>query len=314
MHANPAPGPSRERQRILCVGALTHDTVFRMPHLPGGAGKFLPLDMIDVMSGMAANAATAIARLGGDVALWASVGDDDTGKNLVAAMQAEAIDCSLVRQVANARSAAAVVLVDPQGERMIVPYYAPALLRDPIAPAGISRGEFRAVMTDVRWPDAAAQALDAARHAGIYGVLDADVAAREILDLLAPLASHIVASRAGAALLTGQPDAAAAAASLAATFASEIVVTAGEQGCYWVDRAAGELRYIAAPHVGVVDTTAAGDVFHGAYTCGLVEGKSGNELLRFASAAAALKCTRFGGRLGAPNRAETETFLRRTWP
>ncbi|MDR0440933.1 MAG: PfkB family carbohydrate kinase, partial [Candidatus Accumulibacter sp.] len=61
--------------------------------------------------------------------------------------------------------------------------------------------------------------------------------------------------------------------------------------------------------VKVVDTLAAGDVFHGAFALALVEGKNIEDAARFACAAASLKCTRFGGRLGCPTRAEVEEFL-----
>ena len=69
------------------------------------------------------------------------------------------------------------------------------------------------------------------------------------------------------------------------------------------------MRHTPAPVVEVVDTLAAGDVFHGAFAYGLVEGWAHEAIIRFASAAAAIKCTRFGGRLGAPTRAEVEGFL-----
>ena len=93
-----------------------------------------------------------------------------------------------------------------------------------------------------------------------------------------------------------------------------VVVTAGERGCFWVERGGSGVRHTAAPMVDAVDTTAAGDVFHGAFALGLIEGLTGEALVRFASSAAAVKCTRFGGRLGAPTRAETEAMLARSYP
>ncbi|TIP54769.1 MAG: hypothetical protein E5X68_36445, partial [Mesorhizobium sp.] len=70
---------------------------------------------------------------------------------------------------------------------------------------------------------------------------------------------------------------------------------------------------VEAPKVKAVDTLAAGDVFHGAFAVGLAEAMPMEEALRFASAAAALKCLRFGGRLGAPNRAETLAMMAAHW-
>ena len=82
-----------------------------------------------------------------------------------------------------------------------------------------------------------------------------------------------------------------------------VAVTAGAYGTYW----AGGHR--PAFEVEAVDTLAAGDVFHGAFAFGLAEGWQIPAAIRFAAAAAAIKCTRFGGRLGAPTRAEVEAFL-----
>ena len=59
-----------------------------------------------------------------------------------------------------------------------------------------------------------------------------------------------------------------------------------------------------------VDTLGAGDVWHGAFALRLAEGADELTAIRFASAAAALKCTRPGGRMGAPSRAEVAAFLK----
>ena len=295
---------------ILCVGALTMDTIYRMTKLPDGPGKFLPLDAVEVAEGMAASAAASIARLGGRVALWTSVGDDAVGERLLAAMAAEGVDCSPVRPVAGVPSAVAAVLVDATGERMIVPFYHPFLWHGPVLPAGVAAGQYGAVLVDVRWPDAAAMALTTARQVGAYGVLDADIGLLATLARLAPLASYIVASRPGAAILSGVHDAEKAARQLARRFDAMIVVTAGEEGSFWAQAGSDDIHHTPAFKIEAIDTTAAGDVFHGAFALGLVEGMEGEELVRFAAAAAAVKCTRFGGRLGAPTRLETEALLK----
>ena len=287
------------------------DTIYRMDELPTRPGKYLPLDATQIAEGMASSAATAISRLGGGVSLLSSVGDDLTGTAALAAMAAEGVDCSPTKVTPGVPSATAAVLVDRSGERIIVPYYHPRLWDDPRLPDGLAQGDFGAVLVDVRWPDAAELALRSAALAGAFGVLDADVAALHILERLSPLASHIVASEPGARLLTGLADPAAAALALADRFGAMVVVTAGEKGSFWVDADRDRVTVTPAFEVEAVDTTAAGDVFHGAFALGLVEGMTGETLIRFASAAAAVKCTRFGGRLGAPTRAEVEAMLLR---
>jgi sulfofructose kinase len=86
--------------------------------------------------------------------------------------------------------------------------------------------------------------------------------------------------------------------------------TRGAQGTLWLDEQQN-LRQTPAFPVHTVDTLGAGDVFHGAFTLRLTEGGDAREALRFAAAAAALKCTRHGGGLAAPQRIEVEELLRR---
>ena len=294
--------------RILCVGALTQDTIFRLDQLPRGPGKFIPVEAVQNAAGMASSAATAARRQGADVALWASVGDDVLGTELTTELTAEGIDCSGVRRVAGARSAIATILVDGDGERMIVPFYDPRATTPPDALPFDLTG-FDAVLTDVRWPGAAALALKGAKEAGMPAILDIDVAARPILEDLLPHATHIVASEPAAAILCGEVAVEEAVSMLHARTGVFVAVTAGGAGTYWRDEATGSIRHTPAPKITPVDTLAAGDVFHGSFAVGLAEGWDMERTIRFASAAAALKCLKFGGRLGAPTRAETLAML-----
>ena len=83
--------------------------------------------------------------------------------------------------------------------------------------------------------------------------------------------------------------------------------TCGADGYAWLE--GGEIHRVRAPAVAVLDTLAAGDVFHGAFALGLAEGLRVAEAARFACHAASLKCTRFGGRLGCPQRLEVEASM-----
>jgi sulfofructose kinase len=289
---------------ILCVGAMTFDTIFRLEALPFKPGKFIPIEAVEVAEGMATAQAASIAKLGGKAAIWASIGADAVGDRMLKDIGDAGVDIRNVRRVFGARSGFSTILMDAEGERIIVPHYDAALTAPPEQTPDFSL--FAAVLCDVRWPAAAALALFAARDLGIPGILDADVAPREVLDRLLPLASHIVASEGGAALVTGATDPAASTADLLRTHDGFVAVTAGERGCWWSGD--GNIRHTAAPQVNAVDTLAAGDVFHGAFAFGLVAGWPMTEIIRFASVAAAIKCTRFGGRLGAPARAEVDAF------
>ena len=71
----------------------------------------------------------------------------------------------------------------------------------------------------------------------------------------------------------------------------------------------GTVRELPVFKIDAVDTLAAGDVFHAGFALALAEGRDEVTALRFGAAAAGLKCTRFGGSMGAPKRAEVEAFL-----
>ena len=286
---------------VLCVGALSLDTIFWLDALPTGPGKFLPTDSIEIAQGIATAQAATIVGLGGKARLWASCGNDIAGDRIVAQLTEAGIDLSALRRVPGARSGFSSIFMDRTGNVMVVPKYDPAIRTAPDVLPQVS--DVTVVSADVRWPDAAEMALRFAKERGIPGLLDVEVAPVEVLDRLVPLASHIIASEAGARHLTGMaPDAAVRAISSLCN--ALVAVTAGERGTYWSG------GHVPALRVETIDTLAAGDVFHGAFALGLTEGWSMLRNLRFAAAAAAIKCTRLGGRLGAPTRAEVEAVLR----
>ncbi|MBW8787719.1 MAG: sugar kinase [Rhizobium leguminosarum] len=302
------PGLAR---RVLCVGAAVMDTLFRVRSLPTGQGKILPYDMLQIAEGMASSAAFAVARLGGHASLWGAVGNDATGDRIIADLSESGIDTSGMLRVEGARSAISTILVDDQGERLIVPFYDAGLHETvkPVTAEDIS--SFDAILVDVRWPKLALRTLLGAREAGKPAILDGDVASDGVIEMLAPAASHIVFSQPAAERLSGAAELVKVVGLLKRKFEHAFIsVTAGENGCFWFDELTGEVFHLAAPKVRAVDTLAAGDIFHGAFALATAEGMPIEETMRFASMAAALKCQVFGGRTGAPNRAEVGDALR----
>ena len=288
---------------VLTVGALALDTLFRFDHLPTTPGKYLPLETVQVAQGMATAQAASIVRLGGAARLWASIGDDAAGDRIVAELTDAGIDLSALRRVPGATSGFSSIFIDRTGRLIVVPHYDPAIRTRPDLVPDLS--DVAAISVDVRWPDAAEIALHAARDLGVPGILDVEAAPDDVLDRLVPIATHLIASEAGAFALTGEPDPAKAVALLPRAKAEFVAITAGERGVFWPG------GHQPAFAVDAVDTLAAGDVFHGGFAFGLTEGWEIVQTIRFAAAAAAIKCTRFGGRLGAPSRHEVEAFLGR---
>lgn len=298
---------------VLFVGALTLDTLYQVDDFSQGPGKYLSSAAVGSASGMATNAASAMARLGGQAALWASVGEDSTASALISEIEAEGVDCSHVRRVSDGRTATAAIVVDNTGERWVLVDYDPLTQANPMAHELPPVEQYRAVMVDVRWPGAARMALDAAREAGLLAILDADVARSAVLEDLAARATHIVASAPGATILSGSDSPADAARTIAEHYGCFVCVTDGGSGSFWALAGSTDINHTPSPKVDVIDTNGAGDVFHGAFSLALAEGMSPEEAIQFASSAAALKCSVLGGRLGAPGRQETLRLMEKTY-
>lgn len=288
--------------RILCLGMSALDAIYRVPAIPATGTKVLATGYIECGGGMAASASVAVARLGGQATYWGRTGADELGTRILRQLTEEGVDVSAVRRIPRCVSPSAAILVGDDGERLVCAYNDPALDHDASWLPVDRIPSFAAVMADVRWPSGAARVLDAAKVAGIPAVFDGDVGPRDALLDLAGRATHVAFSEAGLALATGSGAPGDGLARVAATIRGVVGVTLGPEGFLWRD-GSQECR-IPAPKVDAVDTLAAGDVWHGAFTLALGENRNVAEAARFANVAAAIKCTRAGGRLGAPTRAE----------
>jgi sulfofructose kinase len=293
--------------RILCLGMCALDAIYRVSAIPATPTKILATGFIECGGGMAANASVAVARLGGAASYWGRVGADDLGARILRQLADEGVDVSAVRRIPECVSPSAAILVADDGERLICAYNDPKLDHDAMWLPLERIPSYAAVLADVRWPAGAAAVLDAARAAGIPAVFDGDIGPREELLDLARRATHVVFSTPGLAQAAGTDAPGAGLARIATTVRGMVGVTLGPEGFLW--REGAQERRVPALQVDAIDTLAAGDVWHGAFTLALAERREVAEAARFANVAAALKCTRAGGRLGAPTRAEVLAHL-----
>lgn len=290
---------------VLCVGFSALDHVFGLPAMPQKAEKYLTDRFAAVGGGNAANASVAIARLGGHAMLATRVGEDDIGTAILAGLGREGVDCSLSRRVPGHRSAISAVLVDDAGERMVINYTDRTMptdfshLRDAVS------ASVDAVMADQRWDGAAIHCFGAVRAKGGFAVADIDRPVGDPAFMQAP--THIAISAQALRAMTGIDDLLPALVEFGKSVPGWLAVTDGPRGVFYLER--GTVHHCPAFQVDAVDTLGAGDVFHGAWALGLAEGMGEERALRFASAAAAIKCTRFGGRDGSPTRVELDSFL-----
>jgi sulfofructose kinase len=291
---------------VLCIGIAVLDHVFQVETMPLRAEKYRSKQMMTVGGGIAANASVAIARQGGRSFLITRLGDDSVGETILNEIARDGVDVSLSRRFEGLKSPLSCILVDAAGERMIVSYSDTGIPDDPAwLPAALPSG-VGAVLGDTRWEEGSLRMFGLARKAGAFAVLDAD--RKPANDTVIAASTHAAVSLQACIELTGENDARKGVAALRQRFGNWLAVTDGENGVFWTDGDA--IRHTPAFKVAVVDTLAAGDTWHGAFALGLAEGMGEAAAVRYASAVAALKCTRFGGRAGIPDRAEVDLFLK----
>jgi len=296
--------------RILCTGIIVLDEVFRVEEFPHADGKVEAKQFFVVNGGCAANAAVAIARLGGRVALAGPMGgparEDGNGDRVLQALAREHVDCSACQRVEGLATALSAIFVNAQGERTIVTYRDERIAAvTPSDPDGIAAAA-DLVLADNRYPRFAQPICEAASRRNVPIVLDGDKPTVEDNPLFR-IASHVIFSAECLRATTGRSDLAEGLRRIAGQTAAFLAVSNGPGDILFLED--GRLRQVPVFAIRAVDTLGAGDALHGGFALALAEGKSEVEALRFGAAVAGIKCARVGGSAGAPTRAEVEAFL-----
>jgi sugar/nucleoside kinase (ribokinase family) len=198
-------------------------------------------------------------------------------------------------------------MIDPSGERTIVTFRDPELWKVRLPSADTLLDDCGAILVESRCAEFCTDLCAEARRRGIPVIVDVD---REmsLREGLLTASSHLVFSSESLRETADDDDDGEALKTIAGLTPAFLAATRGPQGTIWLDEH-GDLRETPAFPVRSVDTLGAGDVFHGAFALAITEQQELRQALRFASAAAALKCTRFGGAFAAPQRAEVEELL-----
>ncbi|QPH53101.1 PfkB family carbohydrate kinase [Pontivivens ytuae] len=286
--------------QILVAGQAVVDFIFEVDTLPTEPEKYRARGARIVGGGCAANAAVAISRLDGRAHLAARLAEDPVGQLIIAELQRERVGTYLTTKIQGASSSYSSVYIDRAGERQIMNFRGDGLPDEP----DWSLPAIDAALADTRWAEGAIAAMKAARDADVPGVMDAEApVVREALEI----ASHVAFSRQGLDEFLPDGTVEERLELAASLLGGWVCVTDGAQGVTW--RQGDEGGHVPAFEVDVVDTLGAGDVWHGAFTLALAEGRGELAAMRFANAAAAIKCTRPGGRAGSPTRDETDSFL-----
>ena len=296
--------------RILCAGIIVLDEVFRVDEFPQPDGKVQARGFFVVNGGCAANAAVAIARLGGRAVLAGPMGgpagEDENGDRVLKALARENVDCTACQRVDGLSTALSAIFMNASGDRTIVTYrderIAAARPRDPeglVSTADV-------VLADNRYPEFVRPICEAAQRRNLPIVLDGDRPTVED-DPLFRIASHVVFSWECLRQTTGVADLGEGLLRIAGKTDAFLAVSNGPDDIVYLDR--GKLRSLPVFKIAAVDTLGAGDAFHGGFAMALAEGRNEVEAMRFGAAVAGIKCTRIGGSAGTPTRVEVEALL-----
>ena len=295
---------------ILGIGVVAVDDFYYVEHYPTPDTKLPARDEQRQGGGLTATAMVAAARLGCRTAFLAVLGEDEMSEFTIRELEQQGVDCSSVIRRDGARPFHSIIIVDDSNGHRTIIYTGKGVI--PTAPEDISAeliANCRLLFVDHNFAAAAIRAADIAHTLGVPVVADAEAADDPLVLQLMDKVDHLIVSYELATRVTGLTAPEATVEALAHRQKACVAVTHGDRGC-WYSEAGGPVHHLPAFEVEVVDTTGCGDVFHGAYAAALSRNSSVEDAIRLASATAALKATRPGGRAGIPDLVTVQQFLR----
>lgn len=298
---------------ITVIGSTNVDMICRLDHLPAAGESVTGGTFMETYGGKGANQAVAAARAGGEVSLITCLGDDQYAPQLIHNFRNDGIDTSGVIKRKAAHTGVAMIMVDQEGRNCIAiasgANFAMTAL-DIVQATDCIRDAAMIVMQNEISAEAAIRAMDIAHSAHIPVMFNYAPVSGVPVPVSAKMNMLVVneteAAQLAAMDVVGVDGARDAAYVLHEMGPAVVVVTLGPDGSYVVNRDQG--FHVPAYKVKAVDTTAAGDTFCGALAAALLEEKSIEEAVRFATAASAISVTRMGAWPSIPRREEIDLF------
>lgn len=289
---------------VLCVGHASYDLIFSVSRHPGADEKIVADSLLSCGGGPAANAAVCVAKLELTSAFAGYLGRDLYGDKHFQELTDYGVGTQLIIR-GTSPTPLSTILVKPDGKRCLINYKGDTQAL-PAETLTFTDVPAKVVLFDGHEPFISLPLAEQARQAGIPTVLDAGSLHEGTLALMNRV-DYLVCSEKFAAQYAGDER---QALSRLAELAPAVVITLGERGLIW--QRGSEQGALPAYPVTAIDTTGAGDAFHGAFAAALAAGMEWQALLRYASAAGALCCTQMGARIGLPGRKEHDALFNQT--
>jgi sulfofructose kinase len=293
---------------VLCIGHAAFDVVLPMDQFPAENKKYALDVKLESGGGPAANASFLLSGWGVGTAFMGQVGDDVYGHTLIRELESGGVDISLLRISKSVPTPYSTILVNTRnGSRTILNFrQKPEPFEIPVKQ--MSNFSPRVLLFDGHEAEASFEALKL--FPGAISILDAG-SVRENTLSLAKLVDYLITSESFALSFCDiasfdSKNAVLCLKKLNAAGKGRVVVTLGERGLFYWD--AGQVVHLPAYPVNSVDTTGAGDFFHGAFAYGLLQGYSFEKNLHFSAAAAALSVRKLGGRPSIPSLQEVLSY------
>ena len=299
---------------ITVAGSLNMDFVVQVQTLPRPGETVLGGGFVTIPGGKGANQACAAGRLGGRVRMLGRVGDDVFGRQLLESLASAGVDTKAVRVSVAVPSGVALIFVETGGQNEIVVASGANGLLSPEDVAQDLGDASGFLLLQLETPLATIERAAAlASERGVTVILD-PAPAHPLPEALLARVSVLTPNESEALVLLDRrgasvslADAPEIARALLKRGPRSVILKLGEQGAFLQDASGG--RHFPGFAVKAVDATAAGDTFGGALGVALAEGRSMDEAIRFANAAAALSVTRLGAQASMPERREVEQLL-----
>ncbi len=300
------------RPPVTGIGVAPRDLTVLVDPLPEPDTKGRARAFAESGGGPVPNALVTLARLGHRCHFGGVVGDDEAGRFVAEALRRDAVETPGLVTRNGFRTPTSIILVDGAGRRRVCEWNQTDLPFSPadLQPMRAAIASCAALLVDARFPEAQADAARHARASGALVVLDCGHP-RPGCDALLPLCDVAIFSHSYLEAMQVAPsDEGAFLDALRARLAPAgpriAGVTLGADGCLVVSDE-GTSRVAGSP-TAAVDTTGAGDVFHGAFTHALLRGDAPPAAARFANAVAAWSCRGLTGRAPLPPEEEMDRW------